>query len=130
MAKHYEGPSRNAFNTAAKLGRFAAKNDGWMEPVAEARHRDALTDFGQFEQEQINGWEETCHFEHYYGRPLSDLAEQQARRQGLDKADNWETWYYTFYLPLRDEFWECWCARVNLYEFWAANVEKKETAIV
>lgn len=121
-------PSQRAFEHARKIARYAVKHDHWMCPIDEWNEPEATTDYGVFEQELIHGWEETCQFQMLHGRCISDLAEQQAKRFGINKHDggcSWDLYYYSLYCPLRDEFWEEWCLKQNLLKFWNENVEGK-----
>lgn len=110
--------SQTAFSKACKLAIDAAKNDSWMEPLPQEHHEK---DYSEFTQAHQAAWEETNHFEVFYYRPLKDLADQQARRFKFDKENNWEMWYYEFFLPLKDAFWEEWEEKVGLHEKWKAN---------
>lgn len=121
-------PSQRAFEQARKLARYAAKHDNWMRPVAEWKESESTSDYGSFETELIDGWEETTQFQILYGSPLSHLAEQQSKRFGIDKHDgerSWEIHYYQMYCPLRDEFWREWCEKKQTLRFWREFVENK-----
>lgn len=117
-------PSNNAIQQVEKLARWAAKYDGWMRP-AEYRDKESTKKFGTYEQGLFDDWEETCHCSMKYITPISDLAERQAKRKGVLKNEDWEGWYYNFYCPLRDAFWQEWGMKVDLYKFWQENVQEK-----
>ena len=66
---------RNWYEEGVKAG----KTDVWMsleETLAESkeRHPSYTTDPGSLVQTDIDGWEETDHFEIKYGQPMMDDA--------------------------------------------------------
>ena len=118
MTTTLEQPSKTCLEKARRLARDAAKNDNWMEAVVEeAKEYD---DYGEFTQRHQERWEETCHFDHYYRTQLEELAHgqnrQYQRKTGVVLA--WEGWYYAFFLPLKEAFWEEWEEKVGLYKKW------------
>lgn len=94
-------PSQRAFIAIRRLARKAAKTDWWMRPCFDS------IDFDEdvFQQHRSQ-WEETEHFNHFYGQQLSNLAVQQARRFKVELDT--EIRYSCFYQPLLDAFWDEW----------------------
>jgi hypothetical protein len=110
--------TQKALAQARKMGREAAKEDGWMEPLPEEHDE---TDYGEFTDAHREGWEQTNHFWHYYGQPLYDLAHEEAEKKGVTPQTTREygvAVHESFYCPLKDEFWEVWEEKVKLYEKW------------
>ncbi len=109
-------PSERAFARVRKMAREAAKTDNWLTvELDDLRGHDDLA------LEHRAGWEQTCHWEHYYGSAISTIADSQARRFG---ELSWEEQYWGLYDPLKDAFWETWEEAVG---FWEA-VNERETA--
>jgi len=118
-------PRAAALDKARKL---ASLDDGWMNPVDDKCSDEGAEDFGTFEIEQQEGWEETCHFQELYGRQLRDIGYEDAYAQGFDESEHREAALYfheVFYLPLKEAVWERWAELHNLLEFWEKNVKGK-----
>jgi hypothetical protein len=99
---------------------LAKKNDGWMTPTTDApRERASRTDFGNWLQEEIEGWEQTDHFTILYGNQLILLAQTEAEKLGKTG----EAWL-GIYEELRDEFWEQWAETHNAYQHWSQHIRK------
>ncbi len=105
------------------LAQGAAKDDNWMRPLYEEKAKGVtLSDFAQANQE---AWMETCHFEHYYDRPISNIAdEEEMRITGESVARHGEKWLQCLYLDLREAFWDEWDEAVGLYAGWKKAQEK------
>lgn len=118
------GPCAESFDEARDL---AHRPDTWMTPTDDHRGRLAREDYGAWQQEQEAGWEETLHFEHFYGSELTAIAVDEAEMAGLEnpREDNWETYYYDFYSPLKEAFWEEWHDVHDTHTFWQENIAKK-----
>jgi hypothetical protein len=111
-----------------KARKLASAKDGWMSPTDDNISAEAAEDFGTFEIEQQEGWEQTCHFDLLYGNPLRDMGYKDAYAQGFDESEHQEAALYfheLFYVPLKDAFWEAWAEAHNLYAFWEKNVKGK-----
>ena len=113
-------PSGRAYEAVRKLARHAAKHDGWMQPELD----DLGGDHGDIGSEHRSSWEQTCHWEHFYGNEISRIVDQQERRFSRDEPLEFEQRDYGLYEPLVDAFWEEWEERAG---FWAA-VEAAETS--
>lgn len=85
-------PSAAAY---ARVSQLASASDIHMTPTGET---DDL-------QEECDGWEETDYFQVVYGRPIRDIAEEEAAAQGITDG---EVIHYCFYEELKDHFWEEW----------------------
>ena len=112
-----EQPSKRAYDAVRKLAREAARNDHWMVPELDGL--DGADDISTAHRES---WQQTCHWEHYYGTAISRIVDQQERRfcapgESLDC----EARYFRLYEPLLDAFWEEWEEKSG---FWDA-VNKK-----
>ena len=109
----------------AKVRRMARVNDGWMTPTTDdPREPESWTDYGYWIQEEINGWEQTCHFGILYGTPMVDMAHELAEKNRL-YGEHWlEIW-----LDLKDEFWEAWADTHKAYEFWCENVRRQAVCL-
>ena len=111
-------PSERALIQVRKMARKAAKTDNWLKPCSDGLVLTREDDYGDFSQAHQEAWEQTQHFSTSYADPLRDLADKQAERFGFTSLDDWETWHYNLYCPLKDTFWEEWEARVNLSQLW------------
>ena len=102
----------------AKVRRMARVNDGWMTPTTDdPRDRESRTDYGNWLQEEIEGWEQTDHFGLKYGTPIGNMARDLADRNGLE-GEYWiEIWQ-----NLKDEFWEVWAEKQQTDKFWSDNI--------
>jgi hypothetical protein len=113
-------PSKEALAKARKMGEEAAKNDTWMEPLPEEHIQDDdPDDVGTMSEEHKDAWCGTEHFQHHYGRPLSDLTDEEEERitgevGGLSHIDLGR--YEGLYIPLRDAFFDAWEEGVKFYE--------------
>jgi len=103
-------PSKRAYAAVCKLARDAAQNDNWLQPELDGISEANPGDIGMAHRES---WEQTCHWEHYYGRRISELASQQARRFG---EITWEERYFGLYQPLVDAFWDEWEEAAGFWE--------------
>lgn len=113
-------PTAAALEKARKL---ASKSDDWMTPSGEFS-AEARDDYGLFEIEEQEGWEQTCHFDVLYRQKLTEIGYADAYAQGFDEADHQEPALYfheLFLLPLKEVFWERWAEIHHLYEFWEKN---------
>jgi hypothetical protein len=115
-------PSAAALRQAMAL----ARKDGWMEPTGEIRDRDSRTDYGRYFDDVTESWEETDHFNILYGEKIRDIGRADATVQGWDESQEDETlaFHETFYIPLKEAFWEAWAEVHRLDEFWEKNVKK------
>jgi len=107
-----KAPSKRALAKASALGRQAAR-DSWMAPCPEEYPSRNLGDISQAHRD---GWEETLHFAHYYGRTLDGIADSEAERLygGVGNVSA-ETRHYTLYDPLRDAFWDAYEESTGFY---------------
>ena len=104
-------PSRRAYAAAGKLGRKAARNDTWLEVVLD--DLDLAATGGDAATAHRESWQQTDHWRELYGRPLSDLADQQARRLGVTDC---EPRFFHLYEPLVDAFWDAWEEAVRFWD--------------
>jgi len=124
MTKSKIYPSQRAFSAVRKLARDAAKNDNWLCPELDGL-LDSEKD-GDIGMAHRDSWQQTCHWEHYYGRPINELVEQQTRRLARRYGPlEFEERYYGLYDPLVDAFWEEWESHVG---FWTAVEEARNSA--
>ncbi len=114
-------PSGRAFEAVRKLARHAAKHDGWMCPEVDDLSDEIYGDKGTAHREQ---WEQTCHWEHFYGKEISRIVDQQERRLSPREPMEFEERYYGLYQPLVDAFWEEWEERAGFWEAVAAAESK------
>jgi len=103
-------PSKRAFTAARQLAREAAQNDHWLCPELDGIDESDPGDIGTAHRES---WQQTCHWEHFYGSRLSALADQQARRFGVL---TFEERYFGLYEPLVDAFWNEWEERSGFWD--------------
>jgi hypothetical protein len=84
-------------------------------------------DYDVYYQDEIDGWEQTDHFQIMYGQPLREIGWKDAYAQGFDETRHDEpslVFIYDFYLPMKDEFWERWAQVHKLHEFWQQLVAR------
>jgi len=103
-------PSQRAYAAVRKLARNAAKNDNWLQPELDGIDEGDPGDIGTAHRES---WQQTCHWEHFYGRPTSTLADQQQRRFG---ELTFEERYFGLYEPLVDAFWDEWEETIGFWD--------------
>lgn len=105
--------SSQAIEQVRALAVSAAQDDNWMEPLFD----DIKTSsFSEFEEENRRMWEETEHFDTYYGRKISEIADREEALT-IGKLST-ESRLYDIYLPLLDLFWETYTDVVDLYSKW------------
>jgi hypothetical protein len=99
---------------------LAKKSDGWMTPTTDdPRESESRTDFGNWLQEEIEGWEQTDHFTILYGNRLILLARAEAEKKGLTG----EAWL-GINEELRNEFWEQWAETHHAYQHWVKHIKR------
>ncbi len=108
-------PSERAFNLVRQLARKAAKTDHWMEICLE--DVDLRSDPGEIGCRHREQWEETCHWERFYGNEITLIVDTQERRLSPHEPLEFEQRYYGLCQPLVDAFWDEWEDKVGL---WAA----------
>jgi hypothetical protein len=108
-------PSARAIAAVEKMARDAAKNDHWMtfSGLDDLTGTDG-NDPGDIAASHREQWEQTCHWEHFYGNEISRICDQQERRFSREPLE-FEPRYYGLYLPLVDAFWEAWEDASDLY---------------
>lgn len=120
--KHLE-PSAEALKQARKL---VSKRDR-MRPTGEFS-AEGSEDFGIYQIEEQEGWEQTDHFDILYRQEMIRFGYEDAYAQGFDEDDFSEpglAFHEMFLEPLKEEFWEQWASTHKLYEFWKKNVKGK-----
>jgi len=124
MRKPEVEPSQASLKDARNMGREAAAQDAWMTPLPE-EHLDEGDDLGNISQAHREGWEQTTHFQVYYGDKLSDLTDaEEARIAGDFGVMGTMSRYEGLYVPLKDAFWDAWEEASGFYE--AADAALKE----
>ena len=118
-------PSQRAYNQVKTLARQAAKHDNWLEPLFD--NVKEIKDFGQYSLVHRERWEQTDHFETFYGKNLTDIADQQAKRYNVSRLDNWEAWN-EFYQELKETFWETWEDQTDFVTKWKLHNEQNRTS--
>lgn len=116
-------PTAAMIEEAQRLGVDAALNDGWMQPTDEADQPESREDYGNWQQEEQDGWQSTDHFQVHYRQPLRQLCLDYAAENGIDSAD--EDAYAVIgdlMDDLMEEFWEAWHENRNTYGHWLKNV--------
>jgi hypothetical protein len=109
----------------AKVRRLARVNDGWMTPTTDdPRHPESRTDYGNWLQEEIEGWEQTDHFGLKYGTPMADVARDLADRNGLDG----ECWI-DIWQDIKDEFWDAWADTHKADKFWSDRIRDEAMCV-
>ena len=78
----------------SKRWRDAAKNDGWMTPDIQLDEFDSK-DPGDIATSHREAWEQTCHWEHFYGNEISRICDKQELRFGGNLG--FEQRYYGLY---------------------------------
>lgn len=114
--------SAAALDKARKLARKAAREDHWLSPSDNAIE-EYNADYGDFEQQHRDEWEQTTHFQVLYIEALCEISEADAEKQGVDRIKSWDLWYNNFQLEVKEAFWDEWEEKVKLYEFWEENVK-------
>jgi hypothetical protein len=106
---------------AAKVRKLARQHDTWMLPTTdEPREKESRTDFGAWLDEESQGWEETDHFQHYYGGEITALAHHVADLNHLEGEAWLDVW-----LGLKEEFWDEWASKHNAADHWEKNIKVK-----
>lgn len=112
-------PSQEAMDHVTYLAQRAAAEDGWMQPTPEDHTEELYEDFIQAHR---SGWENSTHFQAYYGDKLSNLCDREEMRwPPLDT----EVRYYALYPPILDLFWDTWEEEVELHNAWCKSRQKK-----
>lgn len=109
----------------AKVRKLAHNDDNWMTPTDDNFTKEAKKDFGEYEGEHQQAWEETCHFDHFYRQPITELGYRDAYKQGFVEADYSEpalAFHEMFLQPLLTAFWEEWAEVWELHKYWETNV--------
>jgi len=108
----------------ARVRRLARVNDGWMTPTSDApRDRESRTDYANWLQEEIEGWEQTDHFSVKFGTPIANMARDLADRNGLGEywLDIWQN--------LKNEFWEVWADTHGADKFWSDRIRDEAMCV-
>lgn len=94
--------------------------DSWMTPTDdEPRERESRKDFGNWLQEEQEGWEETTHFQIRYGTEISDLARSVAEQNNLEG----EAWL-GIREDLKEVFWNAWADKHDALTFWKKHIQR------
>lgn len=120
-------PSKKAIQAVHKVAKEAFRTDLWLR--VDIDQKDDLEDFGNFQMEHRDGWEQTNQFICLWRERIVEIAQEEALRGKL-KADligdpDWEAWYNQIFIPLKEEFWDEWEDVAGLYEKWQEIKSRK-----
>ncbi len=122
------GASEEAIAKAEVLAQRALEDD-WMNLVADDK---GGSDYEEWLLAHRLRWEETGHFDVYYGNELDEIVREDFRRQGgeVDAEDLSHTGYFDIRGEVYDRFWSIWEGAKHARDFWRRHYGDPELRLV